>query len=83
MPLDRLSKACRKVVGSKQTMKVIDRNQARVVYVAKNADQHVMEPILKACSENSVPVVYAESMQVLGKACGIEVGCAAAAVVED
>jgi len=83
MPLERLSMARRKVIGSKQTLKAIERNQARVVYLARNAERHVLDPIIQACSAKSVPVVYAESMQVLGKACGIEVGCAATAIVDE
>ncbi|MCL6476827.1 MAG: ribosomal L7Ae/L30e/S12e/Gadd45 family protein [Peptococcaceae bacterium] len=83
MSLDRLSRAHKKVIGSKQTLKAVDRNQAKVVYLAKNAEKHVTDPIIQACSGKSIPVIYVESMQVLGKACGIEVGCAATAVVEE
>ncbi len=83
MPLERLSKARKKVVGSKQTLKAIDRNQAKVVYMARNAERHVMDPIIQACSSKSVPVIYVDSMQVLGKACGIDVGCAASAILEE
>lgn len=83
MSLERLSKARKRVVGSKQTLKAVDRNQAKVVYVARNAERHVMDPIVQACSGKSVPVIFVENMQVLGKACGIEVGCAATAVIEE
>ena len=83
MPLERLSKARKKVVGSKQTLKAIDRNQARVVYLAKSADRQVLEPIVQACISKSVAIIYVESMQLLGKACGIEVGCAATAITQD
>ncbi len=83
MPLERLSKARKKVVGSKQTLKAVERNQAKVVYVARNADRHVMDPIIQACAGKSVPVIYAENMHMLGKVCGIEVGCAASAIIEE
>lgn len=83
MSMERLSKARRKVVGFKQTLKAVDRNQARVVYLAKNAERHVMDPIIQACSGKMVQIIYMESMLVLGKACGIEVGCAAAALIEE
>jgi large subunit ribosomal protein L7A len=83
MSLERLTKARRKHVGSKQTLKAIDRDQARAVYVAKNAERHILDPIIRACTARGVPLVYAENMQVLGKACGIEVGCAAAAIIEE
>ncbi len=80
MPLESLSKARKKVVGSKQTMKLLARNQARTVYLAKNAERQVIDPIIKACTEKSVPIIYVENMHILGKACGIDVGCAAAAI---
>ena len=83
MSLGRLSRARKKTVGSKQTLKAIDRNQARVEYVASNAERHVTDPIIQACMAKSVPLITVESMQALGKACGIEVGCAATAIMEE
>lgn len=83
MSLERLSRARNKVVGTKQTLKAINRNQAKMVYLAGNAERHVTDPIIQACSGKSVPVTHVDTMQALGKACGIEVGCAAAALVED
>lgn len=82
MPLESLSKARKKVVGSKQTMKWLARNQVGTVYLAKNAERQVIDPIIKVCTEKSVPIIYADSMLALGKACGIDVGCAAAAIIE-
>ncbi|MFZ5596982.1 MAG: ribosomal L7Ae/L30e/S12e/Gadd45 family protein [Bacillota bacterium] len=83
MSLERLSRAHKKTVGSKQTLKAIEHDQAKVVYVARNAERHVTDPIIRACSAKSVPVIMVESMQALGKACGIEVGCASTAIVEE
>lgn len=83
MSLERLSKARKKAVGSKQTIKAIDRNQAKVVFLARNAERHVLDPILQACSVKSVPVIMVDTMQSLGKACGIEVGCASTAITEE
>ena len=83
MSLERLSKARKKTIGSKQTLKAVEQNQAKVVYVAKNAEKHVINPILQACAVKSVLVIMVESMQALGKACGIEVGCASTAILEE
>lgn len=83
MSMERLSKARRKVVGFKQTLKAVERNQAKVVYLAKNAERHVMDPIIQASTGKTVQIIYVESMLALGKACGIEVGCAAAAIIEE
>ncbi len=82
MPLEKLSKAHKRVVGSKQTLKYLARHQVKEVYLAKNAERKVIDPIVQACKDKSVPIVYVENMLTLGKVCGIDVGCAAAAIVE-
>jgi len=81
--LERLSKARKKTIGSKQTLKAVEQNQAKLVFVAKNAEKHIIDPILQACSAKSIAVIMVESMQILGKACGIEVGCASTAILEE
>jgi len=79
----RLSSARKKTVGMKQTIKAVDRDQARVVFIAQNADRHVVEPIIKSCLDKAIPVICVDTMQELGKACGIDVGCASAAIIEE
>ncbi|MHB8927281.1 MAG: ribosomal L7Ae/L30e/S12e/Gadd45 family protein [Bacillota bacterium] len=83
MPLEQLRKARTKTIGTKQTLKAIDKGKAKTVFVALDADEKVVREVLWGCQEKSIPVVRAESMAVLGKACGIEVGAASAAIVED
>jgi len=83
LPYERLLSARKKTVGSKQTLKAIERGQAKVVFVAQNADRHVIEPILQAAKEKGVEVIQVDSMQALGKACGIDVNCASAAITEE
>ncbi|MEW6425752.1 MAG: ribosomal L7Ae/L30e/S12e/Gadd45 family protein [Bacillota bacterium] len=83
MPLARLSAARRKTVGSKQTLKAIQRGEAKAVYLARDAEKHVTEPLRQACIDNNIAVVEVDSMRILGKTCGINVGCASAAIIED
>lgn len=78
----RLSEARRRLVGTKQTLKALQGGEAKVVYLAKDADERVLRPLRSALSERSVEVVEVESMQELGRLCGIEVGAAAAALLE-
>ncbi len=80
---DRLAGAKVKTVGTKQTLKAIQRGTARVVYVARDADERVTRDLLKACADKNVEVVYADSMAKLGQACGIQVGAASCAVLEE
>lgn len=83
MPIARLKKAKKKTVGSKQTLKAVQQGVAKVVYIAKDAQSHVVNPIIQACSLKNIPVVRVDEMLELGNACGIEVGCAAASIVEE
>ncbi len=80
--IERLRAAPQRVIGTNQTTKAIDRGRARAVFVARDADQRVTEPIVKAARDRGVEVVEVESMAVLGRACGIAVGAAAAAILE-
>ena len=81
--MHRLAQSRNKTVGSKQTLKAIEKDQALTVYIARDAERRVLEPVLGVCRERQVRVVEVENMRVLGKLCGIEVGCACAAILKD
>ena len=70
------------VVGAKQLKKALLNGRARHVFLAENADPALTEPIAALCGQNSIPYVWVPTMADLGRACGIEVGAAAAAAVE-
>lgn len=69
------------VVGAKQLRKALKAGTARQVYLAENADPAITEPLAALCQDSSVDISWVRSMTELGKACGIEVGTAAAAIV--
>ena len=69
------------VVGSKQLKKAVVSGQARCVFLAENADPALTDPIAEMCSQKNIHITWVRSMAELGRACGIEVGAAAAAVV--
>ena len=71
----------RVVVGTKQLKKAVNSGRARYVFLAENADPAVTEPLAALCEQNSIQIAWVPSMAELGRACGIEVGAAAAAVV--
>ena len=79
-PLSGLSKV-KHVVGAKQIRKALTAGSARRVYLARNADPAITEPIIALCQHHRVEYAWVKSMTDLGQACGIEVGAAAAAVV--
>ena len=69
------------VVGAKQLKKAVNAGRARYVFLAENADPAITEPIAEMCSQSNIQIAWVSSMAELGRACGIEVGAAAAAVV--
>lgn len=72
-----------KVIGTKQTLKAVEKGLVKAVFVAADAEQHVVKPLIQRCQEKDIPVIMIDTMKNLGKACGIEVGCAAAAMVNE
>ena len=70
------------VVGAKQLRKALQSGRAKHVYLAGNADPAITEPIAMMCRELHIQITWVRSMAELGRACGIEVGAAAAAVVD-
>lgn len=71
-----------KVVGTSQVLRALNSKRAKTVYIAQDANHRVLASICRLCEEGSVPVVEVKSMKMLGAACGIRVGAAAAALVE-
>jgi len=78
--LDQLT-AAPKVVGVKQTRRAVLTGAAVTVYVARDAEKRAVAPVLDACGQTGLLVTWTESMAELGRACGIAVGAASAAVV--
>ena len=73
---------CKTVVGAKQLRKALESGRARFAYLAETADPAITEPIEQRCRENRSGVAWVSTMTELGNACGIQVGAAAAAVID-
>ncbi len=69
------------IVGAKRLRKTLISGAASRVYLAKDADPAITEPIKALCALHNVEFAWVRSMTDLGRACGIEVGAAAAATV--
>ncbi len=72
-----------KVTGVKQSMKAIREERAQRVYLARDAAPSILSPVETACRTAGVETVFVESMAVLGRTCGIDVGAAVAVVLKD
>ena len=69
------------IVGAKQLRKAMEKGVVQYVCLAENADPAITEPLAQQCKARSISCVWVSSMRELGDACGIDVGAAAAAVV--
>ena len=70
------------VVGAKQLRKAMQAGRVKKAFIAQDADPAITEPVAALCRQNNIPFDWVKSMTELGAACGIEVGAATAAVVD-
>ena len=78
-----LLKKKQKIIGLKQTVRAVEQNIAEKVYIAQDADERIVIQLKEMCRDKGVEVLSAESMKVLGRACGIDVGAAVVALVRE
>ncbi len=81
MQQNELAKHSKISVGIKQSTKAIQMDKAAMLYVAKDADHNVTNPVVELATEKSIDIIFVETMKELGRACNIDVG-AATAVIE-
>ena len=70
-----------KVVGVKQTRRALNDGRAKELFLARDADPALTEPLSAQAEEKGVAIHWIDTMKALGKACGIAVGAAVAATV--
>ena len=76
-------KVNRKVVGIKQVSTAVERDEAVTVYVAADAEPRLVQGLLALVEKHNVSLDESATMQELGRACGIEVGASAVALLRD
>ena len=69
------------VAGAKQLRKAMEKGIVKCVFLAKNADPAITEPLAQQCKARGLSCFWVSSMRELGDVCGIDVGAAAAAVI--
>ena len=70
------------VIGKKQTLRFLVKDEVSKVFISKDADIHVTKEIMDVCSQKNIEIIYFDNMKELGKACNIDVNAAAAAVLK-
>jgi large subunit ribosomal protein L7Ae len=69
--------------GTNETTKAVERGQAKLVLIALDVDPpEIVMHLPGLCEEKGVPYIYVPSKQELGKAAGIEVAAASAAIID-
>ncbi|MCC2931760.1 MULTISPECIES: 50S ribosomal protein L7ae-like protein [Bacillus] len=81
MSYDKVSQAKSIIIGTKQTVKALKRGSVKEVVVAIDADPILTSSVITLAKDQGIAVSMVESMKKLGKACGIEVGAAAVAIM--
>lgn len=71
-----------KVIGMKQTLKALENQEVRVLYVAKDAQSKVTTGAIELAESQKIPVVYINTMEELGSVCDVEVKTATAALIK-
>lgn len=74
-------KQAHKVVGAKQTRRALRDGRAKKVFIAKDADPRILQPLVQEAVRTGVRLEQADTMKQLGEACGIAIGAAIAAVI--
>ena len=79
---EALADVDRRVVGTKQLLRAMDEGRVAHVFVAKDADLLLTKRVVDRCYNMNVPCTQVESMEKLGRACGIDVKAAAAGLLK-
>jgi large subunit ribosomal protein L7Ae len=70
--------------GTNETTKAVERGNADIVYVAEDVQpEEIVMHLPELADEKGIPVVFVETQDDVGHAAGLEVGSAAAAIVDE
>jgi large subunit ribosomal protein L7Ae len=69
--------------GTNETTKAVERGNAMLVFVAEDVSpEEVVMHLPDLCGEKSIPYIFVGAQDDVGRAAGLEVGSAAAAIVD-
>ena len=78
---EALADVDRRIVGTKQLLRALDEGRIAQACVAADADLLLTKRVVDRCYNLNVPCTQVESMEKLGRACGIDVKAAAAGLL--
>ena len=80
MSYEKVIQAKSVIIGTKQTIRALKNHLIQEVIIAEDADPFLTARVVETAAEFNVPITYVDSMKMLGKACGIDVGAATVAI---
>ncbi len=80
MSYEKVIQAKSVIIGTKQTIRALKNHLIQEVIIAEDADPFLTARVVETATELDVPITYVDSMKMLGKACGIDVGAATVAI---
>lgn len=70
------------VAGLKQVLRCARMSMLEKVYIAKDADEDIIDQITAECNEHRIPFDQSLTMHQIGSACSIDVGSACAGIIK-
>ena len=70
------------VVGLKETLKALNKDQVTSLIIAKDVEVHLMTRVLSQINQQNIPVSFFESKRALGKYVGINVNATIVALLK-
>ncbi|MED1467389.1 50S ribosomal protein L7ae-like protein [Bacillus salipaludis] len=81
MSYEKVLRANKIVIGTKQTAKALKNDQVQELVIARDADPRITDSVINQALKMNVPILYVDSNKKLGKACRVDVGASAVAII--
>lgn len=72
----------KKVIGIKQSTKAMKNGEGKILYVARNANEKIVAPLVDLAEKCGIEVKHVENMKILGEMCCIDVKAAVTLILD-
>ena len=80
MSYEKVERAKKTIIGTKQTVKAIRAGIVTEVIIARDAEERIIAPAMVEAGLHGILVTHVDSKERLGEVCGIQVGAAVVAI---
>lgn len=71
------------VVGLRQALRLLEEKNVQKAFIAKDADPHILNPLINLLKEQDIEIVCIESKRELGKMAKLDVSAAVAVEIKN